>query len=886
MKIRYVLWLFLFVFGFTTSLWTGAKLAELRFTQTNSKQIAQTLGLKDYLAQGGCQEPTGGCGYNYYWDFNTCTCVYSGGGGGCTAQYCGTNYYWDTSSCSCKCASYVACPTNYYWDTNSCSCVYSQTTCTEPSGGCGTNYSWNSSTCSCVYSPPTCVTPVGGCGTNYYWNTTSCSCVYSGGCSPPTSGCSTHHYWDQTSCSCMYDGSCTMPSGGCGNYAFFDYTSCQCVTSCNPPAAGCGSNYYWDSATCSCKPSTSCTPPSSGCGSNYYWDYSTCSCKSYTSCTAPTSGCGTNYYWDNYSCSCKSTTACSPPFSGCGTSYYWDSYSCMCKSSCYEPTAGCGYNYFWDYASCICKPASVCSPPSAGCGADFYWDSYYCSCKPYQGASTTSSCNPPASGCGTNYYWDTYSCNCKKYPTYYTCTKPSSGCGYGWFWDEAGCICKSESDSQTYYSAASYSPYVYQQNFDRLSYETPEIIKCIKSVLTPTEYERLRYLVPANDKERDEVHSLGDKAKTCWSFQITTSQGEVKATPIVVAYSLDKENCLIQYLGDLAYREINTGKRQPTYDEHLKFEKCFGKVSADPINYLTNKETFPKTVDDCLKNVLSEEVYKKVKTGESNIPYENKNKVDRCFGIDPQPFEQGRNYRIPEEIKNCLKESIGEARFNEINSGINEPTNEEKKKADICFAKLNKDQLKFLPPPSEQIPYLLAQPEKVNIAQAKQDTKKYGDRTVGDKVILSGKSLPDSVITIYIYSEPIVVTTKTDENGDWVYELNQPLEGEKHVAYATVKDQEGSLVRSSVFDFQVLAAEPEMVIPFIEEAKATPVQNKFITYAFILIAAAVLLGMSGTTFVYLKKMNPRNGLVKKPSRPESGSADGEGETDTGSGSVD
>ena len=643
-------------------------------------------------------------------------------------------------------------------------------------------------------------------------------------------------------------------------------------TTCTEPGGGCGTNYYWDQSTCSCiySPPASCTTPSDGCGTNYYWDSTACMCKpSTTTCTEPSGGCGTNWYWDSTSCMCKQITvttgACSPPTNGCGTNYYWDSAACMCKSStstCIAPSSGCPVNYYWDYSSCVCMSSgggTTCTAPSSGCGYNYYWDQYSCSCKYY-----TSSCVPPASGCGTNRYFDYVDCNCKDYVSGSTaCTQPASGCGYNYYWDSSLCYCKQNPNvtlcsmpsfgcsSNTYwdsYSCSCKSTYTsYQQsNFDRLAYETPERVSCVKSLLTQYEFDKLRYFIPTTTSEQDEIYKLGDKAKSCWGGSVQQVQtGSVAPSQYKSPY--EYENCLIKVLGEEAYRQIYSGVKTPTYEEHLKYKACYGgKSRVSTVTYFSNQETLPETTIACLKTILTGGLYEKVRSGTSDVPYEIRDKVNRCFGINPQAFEEARMYKAPDTFMSCLYEKVGSSRFQEIQSGKSQPTNEERQKAESCKSLLNKDQTKFLPPPSEQVHFLEPKPELVNVSGYEQDSQNIEGKNVGGKIVFSGTAIPNSVINIYIYSEPIVVTTKTDENGDWVYELDQPLKGEHHIAYATVRSDDGEMVRSQVLNFTIQAAPDEPAIQqFIQETSATKTQRSFLYYSVValIITALSVLGV-------------------------------------------
>lgn len=78
---------------------------------------------------------------------------------------------------------------------------------------------------------------------------------------------------------------------------------------------------------------------------------------------------------------------------------------------------------------------------------------------------------------------------------------------------------------------------------------------------------------------------------------------------------------------------------------------------------------------------------------------------------------------------------------------------------------------------------------------------------------IAGKGAPNSFLTIYIYSDPIVVTVKTDADGNWSYELDRDLEDGNHEVYAAVTDATGRIsVQSSPIPF-VKTAQAVSVIP-------------------------------------------------------------------------
>lgn len=74
--------------------------------------------------------------------------------------------------------------------------------------------------------------------------------------------------------------------------------------------------------------------------------------------------------------------------------------------------------------------------------------------------------------------------------------------------------------------------------------------------------------------------------------------------------------------------------------------------------------------------------------------------------------------------------------------------------------------------------------------------------------IFTGLAPANSFITIFIYSEPIVVTVKTDEFGTWTYALDRELPDGSHEVFAAVADSKGRVWAKS------------SPLPFVKEAAA------------------------------------------------------------------
>ncbi|MCE9540935.1 hypothetical protein K8R03_00025, partial [Candidatus Kaiserbacteria bacterium] len=66
-----------------------------------------------------------------------------------------------------------------------------------------------------------------------------------------------------------------------------------------------------------------------------------------------------------------------------------------------------------------------------------------------------------------------------------------------------------------------------------------------------------------------------------------------------------------------------------------------------------------------------------------------------------------------------------------------------------------------------------------------------------EKIQISGRGLPNSFVTLYVFSTPVIVTIKTDENGLWTYTLDTPLEDGQHELYVASVNDSGKIIAKS-----------------------------------------------------------------------------------------
>ncbi|HEY6736633.1 MAG TPA: hypothetical protein VI322_02855, partial [Candidatus Saccharimonadia bacterium] len=189
----------------------------------------------------------------------------------------------------------------------------------------------------------------------------------------------------------------------------------------------------------------------------------------------------------------------------------------------------------------------------------------------------------------------------------------------------------------------------------------------------------------------------------------------------------------------------------------------------------------------------------------------------------------------------CMEKAVGSQRFVEISSGQSQPTAAERKLVAVCF----------LGP--EAIPAVLAPVNPTRIAEVPTTTdtvtlvsvKSHVVTTsTGEKVngwLLTGTGVPNTSIFVYVFSDPLVLRTQSDNQGKWSYVLENPLATGHHEIYAVSEQESNTFVRTSAVPIQVAAAAPNPNGSLVVRADWTASQTAFAAGAALLVVVAILL---------------------------------------------
>ena len=120
------------------------------------------------------------------------------------------------------------------------------------------------------------------------------------------------------------------------------------------------------------------------------------------------------------------------------------------------------------------------------------------------------------------------------------------------------------------------------------------------------------------------------------------------------------------------------------------------------------------------------------------------------------------------------------------------------------------------------------------------------------RAFISGSALPNSFVTLYVYSTPIMVTVKTRSDGSWNYIFDKELENGDHEVYVVIVDNAGGVLAKSEPLAFVKTAEAFTRADALSAAlEAQNTQPSFANRSDILFVASVIIVSLGLVLLLI-----------------------------------
>lgn len=113
------------------------------------------------------------------------------------------------------------------------------------------------------------------------------------------------------------------------------------------------------------------------------------------------------------------------------------------------------------------------------------------------------------------------------------------------------------------------------------------------------------------------------------------------------------------------------------------------------------------------------------------------------------------------------------------------------------------------------------------------------------KLKLEGFGPPNTALTVYVYSDdPVVLSVKTDSNGDWSYVLEDNLEDGEHQVYVAITEESGRIKGKSNPLVFVKTAQAVSVISNQSVSPTQKAKSNFMVLSIVLSIAAIFLALA------------------------------------------
>jgi hypothetical protein len=174
-----------------------------------------------------------------------------------------------------------------------------------------------------------------------------------------------------------------------------------------------------------------------------------------------------------------------------------------------------------------------------------------------------------------------------------------------------------------------------------------------------------------------------------------------------------------------------------------------------------------------------------------------------------QPSETlTRIFKTDSEVNSCVVLRLGQGEFDSLVDQNRRPTHDEFTEYLDCYEDENYVLPSILTPVAPSQVKELEESRSLRMNDV-YNSLRFIDDSSGSKklLILSGVADPNAQVLIYIFSEPLVLATTADSDGNWSYSLEDPLAEGEHEVYALVEKGDGKYERSTVASFVIGSAE-------------------------------------------------------------------------------
>ena len=148
----------------------------------------------------------------------------------------------------------------------------------------------------------------------------------------------------------------------------------------------------------------------------------------------------------------------------------------------------------------------------------------------------------------------------------------------------------------------------------------------------------------------------------------------------------------------------------------------------------------------------------------------------------------------------------------------------------------------------------LEQPKKVS-SKISKNFQVDNIENYEDNLVLSGNAEPNAWVSIYLYSDlPLVMITKTDDDGNWSYTVKNSLVDGDHKVYVTLNDNTGKIIKqSNALSFLIKEAKAVSAADYFDSTSTPDKTNSMVLYYILGSIFLILLSLGVIMYLHKKE---------------------------------
>ena len=314
-----------------------------------------------------------------------------------------------------------------------------------------------------------------------------------------------------------------------------------------------------------------------------------------------------------------------------------------------------------------------------------------------------------------------------------------------------------------------------------------ELYRCLEDSYNPRIYE-LYFDPDGQQRNLDELGHQVAAAEACLNDSLA------------VVFEPQTITCLESQMGkDRLVRELENPELITIADRN-QAAPCF--FAPQILEYSTSVQVDNETAL-CLRLAVDETTLKSYLSGQTRPDLQRHIPIRECLQTTRGLLQTPMILQTPQTVQHCLYQTLSPTIWQEIINGEREPTEQQRNQAQTCFGMINQYQRSFLPLLPDQIVFAEEKPNQIQVDNVRVTALEIPDQ-VGDPdqpvIQLTGSGPPNTIIDVYVFSQPIVISTATDDSGQWLYQLNYHIPPGDHQAIAVARVDEG-YIKSEPFNF-------------------------------------------------------------------------------------